>query len=856
VSGEQRQRVTIVVDGAEIEAPEGEMLVDAAKSGDVEIPVFCYEPKLGDPVGACRMCLVEIEGIPKLQTSCSTPIRDGMVVYTQTDRVKEAQNAVVEFLLINHPLDCPVCDKGGECPLQDIAMGWGDGHSRMTDPKRHFQKPIPLSPLIKIDRERCILCYRCVRFSQEVSEDEQLQLLERGPKSFVGTFNDRPYVAPFHGNIIELCPVGALTSQSYRFRARPWDIEDAGSICTLCPSQCNVKFTVRDEQVARVLSRDNENVDDGWLCDKGRFGYQMLASSDRPTEPRIREGGALRQAGWEEALERTARGLTEAHGKVAAIVGGGSSNEEAYLLQRMVRGSLGSADITGTRGAAPSPPTRRALDDPRLSVGTASLDRADAILVVGTDPMHEMPILELRIRKAVRRYGASLLVAGERPTALDGGAAIGSSGCLEAARYEPGQAAEFLEGLADELGSGGGGNGFAAALSGAEDVVIVWGERVATGPGGERGAAALLRIAAALELADRPDSGLYEIPEFANGRGIRESGAGEGTGPGLGPASKGRSAAEIRAALEAGDLEALILWDVDPVRDFDEPEAWSRAIGAASFTLSVSMFGSSSAQGADVQLPAESHAEKEGTVTHPDGRLQRVRPSVSHPGAVRPLWQALCDLSTKLGDETGAGTAEEVFELLAAESPLYAGITYDAIGGTGVRWQDAVRGAGSGAVGEGPADVRRQERGSPSEGGTEPAHRVSSGPSPTAPPSAGSLLLGTYRDLWADFVSERNPSLEFLRPSQTVEISESTAKRLGVGNGTAVLVTGDNGKSLRAHVAIRHRTPDEVAFLIEGTAENGANLLSGAATVEIAEPPPEPEEEPTFGTAEREKIEW
>ena len=208
------KEITLVVDGVEVPASDGAMLVDAAKGGDVEIPVFCYEPKLGGPVGACRMCLVEIEGIPKLQTACSTPVRDGMVVYTQTDRVQEAQNAVVEFLLVNHPLDCPVCDKGGECPLQDISMGWGAGRSRVTDPKRHFRKPVPLSPLVRIDRERCILCYRCVRFSQEVAEDEQLQLLERGSRSFVGTFDDRPYIAPFHGNIIELCPVGALTSEA------------------------------------------------------------------------------------------------------------------------------------------------------------------------------------------------------------------------------------------------------------------------------------------------------------------------------------------------------------------------------------------------------------------------------------------------------------------------------------------------------------------------------------------------------------------------------------------------------------------------------------------------------------------
>ena len=281
------------------------MLHDAAKQGDVEIPVFCYEPKLGEPVGACRMCLVEIEGIPKLQTSCSTPVRDGMVVHTRTDQVKEAQSAVVEFLLVNHPLDCPVCDKGGECPLQDITMGWGPGKSRVIDEKRHFEKPIELSPLVAIDRERCILCYRCVRFSQEVAEDEQLQLLERGDRTFVGTFDDRPYVAPFHGNITDLCPVGALTSYTYRFRARPWDIEQAGSVCTLCPSQCNVSFTVRDEQVKRVVARDNPDVDDGWLCDRGRYGFEMFDAEERVARA---AAARRRETDWREAIEQGRRG--------------------------------------------------------------------------------------------------------------------------------------------------------------------------------------------------------------------------------------------------------------------------------------------------------------------------------------------------------------------------------------------------------------------------------------------------------------------------------------------------------------------------------------------------------------------
>src|SRR6188508_2993366 len=344
-----RNAVTLVVDGREVIAPEGTMLVDAAKQGDVEIPVFCYEPKLGDPVGACRMCLVEIEGIPKLQTACSTPVRDGMVVYTQTERVKTAQNAVVEFLLVNHPLDCPVCDKGGECPLQDISFGWGPGRSRFVEPKRNFPKPIALSPLVAIDRERCILCYRCVRFSQEVADDDQLMFLQRGDHTFVGTFDGRPYVAPFSGNIIELCPVGALTSTPYRFRARPWDVENSGSVCTLCPSQCNIAFTVRDDRVERVLARENLAVDDGWLCDKGRFGYQSIHSEDRITRPLIRDGGHLRPTTWDRALKAAADGLRRAGGDVAAVVGGNTTNEEGYLLQRIAREALGARNIDSRR---------------------------------------------------------------------------------------------------------------------------------------------------------------------------------------------------------------------------------------------------------------------------------------------------------------------------------------------------------------------------------------------------------------------------------------------------------------------------------------------------------------------------
>ena len=393
--------ITFEIDGREVRAPEGAMLVDAAKHGDVEIPFFCYEPKLGQPVGACRMCLVEIEGIPKLQTSCSTPVRDGMVVNTTSDRVKHAQNAIVEFLLVNHPLDCPVCDKGGECPLQDISYGWGAGRSRFIEPKRHFKKPLELSPLIAIDRERCILCYRCVRFSQEIAEDYQLVFLDRGDHTFVGTHDGHPYVAPFSGNIIELCPVGALTSRAYRFRARPWDIEDSGSVCTLCPSQCNVKLTIRDDvKVVRVLARDNDEVDDGWLCDKGRFGYQSFSAEERITAPLVRDGGYLREVSWERALSDAAAALKRSGADTVAVVGGSATNEEGFLVQHLLREGLGSPHLNaGPDARATARPRARPSGPVRARLGHRPR---------GRDP---------RARHRARRRGAD-----PRPARAQGGA--------------------------------------------------------------------------------------------------------------------------------------------------------------------------------------------------------------------------------------------------------------------------------------------------------------------------------------------------------------------------------------------------------------------------------------------------
>jgi NADH-quinone oxidoreductase subunit G len=812
----ERQLVTLVVDGVEVDALEGTMLVDAAKEGDVEIPVFCYEPKLGQPVGACRICLVEVEGIPKLQTACSTPVRDGMVVYTQTDRVVEAQNAVVEFLLVNHPLDCPVCDKGGECPLQDIAMGWGPGRSRFSDPKRHFQKPLPLSPLIRIDRERCILCYRCVRFSQEVAEDEQLQLLERGDRSYVGTFDDRPYIAPFHGNIIELCPVGALTSEQYRFRARPWDIEDAGSLCTLCPSQCNVKYTVRDERVMRVLARDNSGVDDGWLCDKGRFGYQMLESPARITTPMLRQGGALRPAGWREAIEAAAAGLRAARERTAALVGGGSSNEEGYLVQRIVRAALGSPHVDSRRGAGASRWTLLGLADARLGARISDLDEAETVLVLGGDPLHEMPILDLRIRKATRRHNARLIVASERPTSLDGGAEA-------IVRYAPGDAADLIAALASASRGEAASGPYAeqaeragAALGRDSNLAVVWSERIARGPNGAAALDSLLELAAALGLDQRDGSGLIGVPEETNGRGLQEVGCLPDAGPGLAEAPVGRDSTAIRDALESGELSAALLVNVDPVRDYPDGPGWERALQSADFVVSVSMFEDASTRRADVVFPAEGQAEKDGSVTHPDGRLQRLRQAVPHPGEVRHGWQVLVELSAALGHELDLHTLPDVFAALAAEVPFYPEIHVDELGGQGVRWQETEQGSDWSGAGAAGAPLAAGE-------GTEGV---------PAPAGGNGLVLGTYRDLWSGEVTERNPALRFLAPKQTLELAPADAERLGVANGEQVSVRA-NGSAVDATVAIRDRLRPGAGFLIEGTKVANANAIPTGAPVEV-----------------------
>jgi NADH-quinone oxidoreductase subunit G len=767
----QPRTITFTIDGREVQAPENAMLVDAAKYGDVEIPVFCYEPKLGQPVGACRMCLVEIEGIPKLQTGCSTPVKDGMVVYTQSERVQTAQQSVVEFLLINHPLDCPVCDKGGECPLQDITFGWGGGISRYIEPKRHFVKPLELSPLIAIDRERCILCYRCVRYSQEVAEDYQLVLLERGAHSYVSTFDGHPYVAPFSGNIIELCPVGALTSRPYRFRARPWDVEDAGTVCTFCPAQCNVSVTVRDERALRVLARENTEVDDGWLCDKGRFAYQSFHVDERVTEPLVRDGGQLRAVSWERALQEAAAGLARAGANTGAIAGAGSTNEEGLLLSRLLREGLGAPHLDSRRAGSLPLSLHRALNEPQLQAKVSDLEFAHAVLVLDAEPVNDAPILDLRLRKGVRRHRLQLAVASPKASLLDANAALSvryapGAGALFAAALnaalshdptseqlarEAGAEPEAVRELAALLGAAGGADVAGDGEAPPREIVIVWGERLTAGPNAAAGGVALLGIADSLGMADAEGAGLLEVPAFANGRGLREAGVLPNAGPGLSEpsAATGEMAARdtraIAEGLAAGELSALYLLHCDPQRDLPGRELWERALaGASTVVAHASFLTDALREHATVVFPAEAYAEKEGTIVHPDGRLQRLRPAIARPGQVRAEWHVLVELALRLGLDldvlSGAMASQRLFEAV----PFYAGLTLEEIGGRGVRWQDRAAAAAF------PPPATAQAPDGPSTAPVQPAEDAAE--------------LAGWRSVWDAPEVEHSPALEFLSP--------------------------------------------------------------------------------------------
>jgi len=636
---EKSDLVTLTIDGVEVSVPKDTLVIRAAEQIGVQVPRFCDHPLLA-PVGACRQCLVEVpdagngKAIPKPQASCTLPVAEGMVVSTQasSEVADKAQQGIMEFLLVNHPLDCPVCDKGGECPLQNQAMTNGRGESRFTGTKRTFPKPINLSPQILLDRERCIVCQRCTRFADEIAGDPFIALIERGAEQQIGIADDAPFLSYFGGNTIQICPVGALTSEAYRFRSRPFDLVSSPSVAEHDACGAAIRVDHRRGTVMRRLSGDDPEVNEEWISDKDRFAFTYATAADRLTHPRVRDEatGELRPASWPEAFAVAARGLAAA-GPAAVLPGGRLTAEDAYAYAKLARVSLGTHDVDFRSRPHSAEEADFLAAHVALSADVVydDLDRASVVVLAGLEPEDEAGTLFLRLRKAARK---GLRVVAVAPYSTRGLGKLGG----RLVRTVPGEEAAALRALADDA---------EAALDGG--AVVLAGERLAQSPGA---------LAAAAELAGTTGARLAWVPRRAGDRGAVEAGCLPGLLPGGRPVTDaaarvdaatawgleslpegpGRDADAIVAALAAGDVGGLVVGGVDP-DDTADPEAFRAALAAARFVVSLELRETEVTRAADVVLPVAPVTDKAGTFVTWEGRPRPFEAIFSQPGSLPDL---------------------------------------------------------------------------------------------------------------------------------------------------------------------------------------------------------------------------
>jgi len=675
--------VTITIDGNQVTAKPGEMLIAAAERAGVYIPRFCYHPRMR-PVGMCRMCLVEVKG-PRgfgLAPACFIPTTEGQEVVTTSPTVKKAQDGVLEFLLVNHPLDCPVCDKGGECPLQDQTVAFGPGETRFVEEKRHWAKPIALSELVYLDRERCIQCDRCTRFADEVAGDPLIEFIGRGDHIEVNTFPDQPFSSYFSGNTVQLCPVGALLARPYRFKARPWDLEQVESTCTMCSVGCRVAVQSSSNELTRYLGIDSEPVNHGWLCDQGRFSYQYVNSDERLDSPLVRKGDELVAASWGEALAMTAKALDSAkavHGPGAVAVLGGArlANEDAYAWAKLAKGVLGTDNVDAQMGDGL--PAEVVLGLPRATIDEACA--ASAVILLAPDVKEELPVLYLRLREAAVDKGVPLVELTPQATGL-------TRYCKVSLAYRPGEAALLARALVD--GANADVAGVKAAAINEARALLGHGAVVVLGrPSVAESAASITAAAAAL--AGLP--GVRFLPALRRGNvlGALDMGLAPGILPGRVsldagrewfsaawttlPAETGLDAAGILSAAADGRVQALVLLGADPATDFPDRRLARQALAGAGFVVAVDAFLTESSRQADVVLPAAAFAERRGTTTNIEGRITSLGQKIVPNGVSWADWMIAVELAARLGTELGFETVEQIWEEVEQVAPSHAGIT-------------------------------------------------------------------------------------------------------------------------------------------------------------------------------------
>ena len=603
------EMVNLVIDGRPVSVPKGTLVITAAFQAGADVPYFCHHPRL-KPAGACRMCLVKIEKMNKIQTACTVPVAEGMVVDTVSPEVKQAQNGILEFLLINHPLDCPVCDRGGECPLQNMVYQYGPGVTRFIDEKRHFPKAVPISDYVVLDRERCIQCARCTRFTEEISGDGELAIENRGNASIISPFSPEGFKSKFSGNTIELCPVGALTSRTYRFAARPWEFQSADSICSMCGVGCNVAVQTRNGELMRVNARLNEDVNEEWTCDKGKFEQYWVNSSDRAKDPLIRAASQLRRTSWDEALASAGKALKAASAadpdSVAGIGSSRASNEDLYLFQRLFRAALGTNNLDHRMFPFPVMPMQTSI---------AEVGEAKQIVAIGTQVDDDLPVLWLRIYKAISKNGAHYF-RNDDPRSKEVAEAIaaGADTVVLAWYTLPAAELEYLQA--------------ACAASGAKLNVLLpdansWG---------------------AIQMGVLPDR-LPAMKSVGNGATPKF----EALWNAPLPAKPGLDTRGILEGCVSGKIKALYVMGQDLLADFPDKELARKALETVPMLIVQDMFLTETAKLASVFFPACSFIEKDGSFTNIEGRVQKFKKAVEPRGLSKPDWQIISEVLSRLG---------------------------------------------------------------------------------------------------------------------------------------------------------------------------------------------------------------
>lgn len=657
------QLVTILINDIELQVPKGELIVESVKRLGLEIPIFCYHPRM-KPVGMCRMCLVEvgfkgpdgsIRKMPKPQAGCTLPASDGMAIYTDTELVHRDRKGVLEFLLVNHPLDCPICDRGGECPLQNNTLFYGPSTSRFVELKRHLPKAFPLSKYVTLDLERCIQCGRCVRFTEEISGDAQLAFRFRGASMQPSTFEMTDFDSKFSGNVIEICPVGALTNAEYRFRARPWDLQTRPAVCTVCSNGCNVWFDYRVNKMVRINGRTNEAVNEEWTCDRGKFGHEFYNSEKRLTKPLVRRGDVLVQSSWAEAYDEISRAMA---GKNVAMLGGAeNSNEDIFLAKRVMKNQLGS-ELVDHRFQV-NLPTNTATDVKQKPI--ASYEDAKTIVIFGTSLADEEPILYLRVRKAATVRGAKVVVVHSSPTDAD-------SFATSVLRYSAGSELAAAQALA-----GKGDAGWASADIQMVRDLIAGGAAIITTRSLYNAADGSAAIAALAGIGELSCYGL-----LANDQGAEDLGFVSGLGT-----------HEILRQGAGGQLDGLWLLGCDPFTVHPERELVQQAIENVPFLVVQAHSECEAFHYASVVLPMTAPAEMDGTYTNMERRVQRMDQVLPTKGEAKPAWRVFSELALRMNGERPFFNAEEILAEIAKEYPAFAGVSYDGARGEGKLLGDA-----------------------------------------------------------------------------------------------------------------------------------------------------------------------